>query len=246
MLFLIFGAAALFMILERLRPDQPLPHRPGWWARAVALNLGQLGAVVVAGLTWDRWLGGWSLFGLPALSPALGGLVGYLVTTFGFYWWHRARHASQRLWRVFHQVHHSPTRLETITSFYKHPAEQLMNGLLTALISYSLLGLSVEAAAWATGISAVAEFFYHMNVATPRWLGYLFQRPEMHRIHHEAGRHQDNYADLPVWDLLFGTFRNPPRYDGPCGFGAHEARIWEMLRFRDLSPELEALPKEPA
>ena len=26
--------------------------------------------------------------------------------------------------------------------------------------------------------------FYHTNVRTPRLMGYVFQRPEMHRIHH--------------------------------------------------------------
>ena len=50
--------------------------------------------------------------------------------------------------------------------------------------------------------------------------------------------HAYNYADLPLWDLVFGTFRNPP--DGATrpaqGFydGA-SARVWEMLAFRDVS-----------
>ncbi|WP_426174595.1 sterol desaturase family protein [Massilia sp. TWR1-2-2] len=32
-----------------------------------------------------------------------------------------AGHESDWLWRVFHQIHHSPRRLEAITSFYRHP-----------------------------------------------------------------------------------------------------------------------------
>jgi hypothetical protein len=51
------------------------------------------------------------------VSPALGGLIAYFI----FYWWHRWRHESDLLWRLFHQIHHSPQRLEVITSFYKHP-----------------------------------------------------------------------------------------------------------------------------
>ena len=52
-----------------------------------------------------------------------GAIVGYLVITFVYYWWHRARHEVPILWRCFHQVHHSPQRIEIITSFYKHPVE---------------------------------------------------------------------------------------------------------------------------
>jgi hypothetical protein len=45
--------------------------------------------------------------------------MAYFVATFVFYWWHRWRHESAVLWRGFHQIHHSPQRLEVITSFYK-------------------------------------------------------------------------------------------------------------------------------
>jgi sterol desaturase/sphingolipid hydroxylase (fatty acid hydroxylase superfamily) len=51
--------------------------------------------------------------------------------------------------------------------------------------------------------------FQHANLRTPRWLGYIIQRPESHGIHHERGLHAFNYADLPLWDMVFGTFRNP-------------------------------------
>jgi hypothetical protein len=30
------------------------------------------------------------------------------------YWWHRARHDLNFLWRVCHQIHHSPARIEFI------------------------------------------------------------------------------------------------------------------------------------
>jgi hypothetical protein len=28
-------------------------------------------------------------------------------------------------WLIFHQLHHSPSRIEAVTSFYKHPIEIL-------------------------------------------------------------------------------------------------------------------------
>jgi sterol desaturase/sphingolipid hydroxylase (fatty acid hydroxylase superfamily) len=235
-LLIILGAGLAMMAWERLRPARPLPEVEGWWGRAILLNGCQLGMVFVAGWTWDKVLRAASLLDLGDTIPAwLGGLIGYLVSTFVYYWWHRARHEVDWLWRGFHQVHHSPSRLEVITSFYKHPLEIAANGILTSLIVYTFLGLGFEAAAWNTLFSALAEFFYHLNVRTPRWLGYLIQRPEMHRVHHARGAHRFNYGDLPIWDLLFGTFHNPADFDEPCGFEPDkEVALGPMLLLRDV------------
>ena len=122
-----------------------------------------------------------------------------------------------------------------ITSFYKHPIEIVANGVLSSAILYLLVGVGPEAAGVAVLITGVAEFFYHWNVPTPYWLGFLIQRPESHCIHHQEGVHSYNYADLPLWDMLFGTFRNPLRWANRCGFGPEgEPRLLEMLMGRDL------------
>ncbi len=182
---------------------------------------------------------GGSLFHLGAShDAAASGTVAYLVSTLVFYAWHRARHEVPVLWRVFHQMHHSACRIELLTSFYKHPLEQLANSVLSAAIAYPLLGLTPAGAAVYTFLCALAEFVYHVNVRTPRWLGFVIQRPEMHRIHHGRGQHAGNYADLPIWDMLFGTYANPARFDGECGFDAErELRALEMLRFVDVHAE---------
>ena len=80
------------------------------------------------------------------------------------------------------------------------------------------------------------SIFQHANINTPVWLGYIIQRPESHTIHHAKGIHAYNYSDLPVFDMLFGTFRNPKGYDSETGFyeGA-SARILEMILFRDVT-----------
>jgi sterol desaturase/sphingolipid hydroxylase (fatty acid hydroxylase superfamily) len=79
--------------------------------------------------------------------------------------------------------------------------------------------------------------FQHANFSTPHWLGYLIQRPESHHIHHEQGVHRYNYADLPMLDMLFGTFRNPRQLaESECGFyNGASSRIPEMLIGRDVS-----------
>jgi sterol desaturase/sphingolipid hydroxylase (fatty acid hydroxylase superfamily) len=43
-------------------------------------------------------------------------------------------------------------------------------------------------------------------------------------------------TNLPLWDMVFGTFRNPATWDKEAGFykGA-SSRIWDMLIGRDVS-----------
>src|SRR4029078_8492623 len=76
--------------------------------------------------------------------------------------------------------------------------------VLSSAILYLGVGLGAAAAAGAVLLSGFAELFYHWNVRTPHWLGYLFQRPESHCVHHQEGVHSYNFADLPLWDILFG------------------------------------------
>lgn len=236
---LIVLAAALAMMAVEVRgPGRPWPQVAGWWLRALGLNLVQVASVFLAGATYDGWLQmhrPWSAQGLGLLG---GALAGYLAITFVYYWWHRCRHASPFLWRWLHQVHHSAQRIEILTSFYKHPLEIVSNGVLSSLILYTLIGLGAEAASAAVALSGLAELAYHWNVATPHWLGYVFQRPESHCVHHQEALHGKNYSDLPLWDMLFGTFHNPRGWQGRCGLGsANERRLFEMLRGVDLTAE---------
>lgn len=232
---IVLAAAVLMMLLERLTPGQTLPNVRGWWPRAVLLNLVQAGSVFITAVTWDRWLPGLGLMPGSDWSMTRQVVAGYLLITFIYYWWHRARHQVPALWRWLHQVHHSPTRLEVVTSFYKHPLEILANAFLSAFILHVLLGISAVAAGITVLVTGLAELVYHWNVRTPYWMGFFFQRPEMHRVHHQYGRHRHNYSDLPFWDMLFGTFENPRRSVARCGFEqGDEQQLVPMLLGRDL------------
>lgn len=246
MWIVILSVLVLCLLIERVRPGWRLPHVPGWALRVLAVNGAQLGIVLLAGVAWERWCASASVLSLgDRLPPLAGGLLAYFVATFVFYWWHRWRHESDLLWRCFHQIHHSPQRIEVITSFYKHPLEMLVNSVLGSVLVYTLLGLDPAAGAIYTTCTALGEFFYHANVRTPHWVGWFFQRPEMHRIHHEHGRHRNNYGDLVVWDMLFGTYENPRRVDVRCGYTtAQELRLVDMLRWRDVHRD--PLSKESA
>ena len=86
----------------------------------------------------------------------------------------------------------------------------------------TIIGVPAQAATITLLTVAFLAMFQHANIRTPRWLGYLVQRPEMHVVHHARGVHRYNYADLPFLDMLFGTFRNPIRpssFDRFLGWG---------------------------
>jgi sterol desaturase/sphingolipid hydroxylase (fatty acid hydroxylase superfamily) len=227
---------ACCFVLERLIPGWKLPYVKTWSLRVLVINGVQLCVILLAGITWEVWLSSRSVFHLSQhVSPSLGGLIAYFVATFIFYWWHRWRHEHSFLWRGFHQIHHSPQRLEVITSFYKHPGEMIANSIIGSLLVYTFLGLSLEAGAIYTMCTALGEFFYHTNIKTPRWIGFIFQRPEMHRIHHQHNRHKNNYGDITWWDMLFGTYENPKEWVHTCGFDdAKEQQLLSMLAYKDV------------
>src|SRR5882672_3912044 len=236
MLKLILISFVFCFVLERILPGWPLPRVRTWPLRVLLINGVQLCVVLIAGATWERWLSSWSVFHLSRfVSPSIGGLVAYFIATFVFYWWHRWRHESPLLWQGFHQIHHSAQRLEVITSFYKHPCEMIVNSIIGSLLVYTLLGLSLEGGATYTLCTALGEFFFHTNIKTPRWVGFLFQRPEMHRIHHQHDRHKNNYGDIPWWDMLFGTYENPKDWLHTCGFDdGKEQQLLPMLAWQDV------------
>ena len=55
MLPFLIGVFMCCFILERLIPGWPLPHVRTWPLRVVAVNLVQIGIVLLAGVPWARW-----------------------------------------------------------------------------------------------------------------------------------------------------------------------------------------------
>lgn len=186
---------------------------------------------------WATLLGDHHVLDLSGLGMLGGAALGIVVYEFFHYWYHRAAHAWDWLWRAGHQMHHSAESLDAFGAYYLHPFDAAMFTTWGSLVFVPLLGLSIEATVVAAVFLTFNAMFQHANISTPHWLGYLIQRPESHNIHHARGLHRYNYSDLPVWDMLFGTFRNPESIgDRPVGFytGA-SSRIVDMLFGRDVS-----------
>lgn len=235
---LVIAVTVLFLALERVFPGRDLPHLKGWYFRALFVNLAQLAITLATAKLWIELFGDWSIFNFSAWNlPILEGFVGWFTGTFFFYWWHRIRHKNG-FWLVFHQIHHSPSRIEVATSFYKHPLEIFSDAVLAALVLYPLLGCSMMGAFWYNFFAATGEYFYHANLRTPKWLRYFIQTPELHSIHHQYDVHKFNYADLPMWDRMFGTYKDTTEFAERCGFplGAEE-KLGAMLAFKDVYQE---------
>ncbi len=114
----------------------------------------------------------------------------------------------------------------------------MIGGTVLSSASLTLLGLAPGAIALFAYVTMFLGVFQHANIRTPHWLGYIVQRPESHSRHHARGVHDGNFADLPLFDLIFGTFANPRDFAPRAGFhdGA-STRLLEMLRFKDISTE---------
>jgi len=238
----IMAGMAGLMVLESIYPDQRLYASQGWMLWAIGINIFQLISAIAASYTWEKWLYNYSLLhettGInlrSTTSPFIGAIIAYVLNQWVFYWWHYMRHQIEFLWVFVHQFHHSPRRIETITSFYKHPLEIVLDSQIMAIVLYPVLGLSPESSIWLSIFSAFGEYFYHMNIKTPKFIGYFFQRPESHRLHHNYNCRLNcpNNSDLVIFDILNDTFENPERMDRSTGF-TNEAMRLEMLSFKNV------------
>lgn len=240
------------VVLERIFPGRKLPKVRFWLLKGFVFFAisAVLNALLPMGIA--TVLQGKTLLHLAWLGTIAGGVLGFIATDIVGYVVHRTLHNVHFLWRWTHQMHHSAERLDMAGAAYFHPFDFVAQiGMSTLAIL--LLGLTPDAAALAGFIGFFYAMFQHLNIKTPRWLGYVIQRPEAHAVHHGRGIHAYNYGNFPLWDLLFGTFRNPERFDEACGFwdGA-SSKMGAMLVGRDVaeppketvSQEMEVAPAE--
>lgn len=227
----------LMLAVERLWPAREFPERRGWtWLGLAFLVITGIVSTVVPLLLDPAWLAAHRWMDGSGLGIAGGTVVGYVVLSGVMYAVHRTYHNVPWLWRLTHQLHHSPQRVDISGSLLFHPIELTIQIVAQLVLTLLVLGLDPLAAALTGYVAAFYGLFQHWNIPTPRWLGYLIQRPEAHCEHHRLGVHASNYGDLPIWDLLFGTFANPPRFEGRCGFESpDDRRIGAMLGFVDVN-----------
>ena len=89
----VAAAAVVLIAMERFAPGIRQPRVNGWIARVAVLNVAQVAVVYLSAISWDRWLPQLRLWDGEVFGVLPGIALGYLLITFVYYWWHRARHA---------------------------------------------------------------------------------------------------------------------------------------------------------
>lgn len=210
----------LFMLVaESLWPARRFPDTRGWhWIGIIAVIMLMSISVVCPLLIPVDWIAKHSLFQLSRWPEVPAILLGFLCTSFVNFVWHRNEHRVNFLFHFFHQLHHSPVRVDISGSAFTTPQEVVIMNVINIFVNVFVLGLSPLAIATVGFIAAFYAMFQHWNIRTPIWLGYVIQRPESHCIHHQYDVHGYNYSDFPPWDMLFGSFKNPGDFSGRAGF----------------------------
>lgn len=226
----VLAIALLFVVswpLERLWRRHPVPVRRlalrtdlAYAASQPLLQAATIVVVIVMGVLSLAWLPGLLLRPLVMAAPPLARAIGgFLVFDFLVYWAHRWGHTVPLFWR-FHAVHHSTRHLDWVSGFRAHP----FDGVFIAPAVVFLIAAGVDNTV--TGVLAILQFLVglgaHLNVRfrlRPLWP--LVMTPEFHHWHHELrpAAHHSNYSTfLPVWDILFRTYRMP-RDERPQRYG---------------------------
>ena len=228
-----FWSLPAFLLLDLAVRGRRFETTRWWRLRASLVTVFTFFWATAVAVFWGERLAGVALLDGSVLGTWGGAAAGILVYELFHYGYHRLVHRSDRLWRI-HQMHHSAEANDAFGANYIHPLDAAAFVTIASIVFFPLLGLTPEAGAIAGAFVAFNAVFQHANIRTPRWLGYIIQRLESHQVHH--GVHRWNYSDLPLVDMLFGTFRNPARYEGTVGFyrGA-SARIPEMLVGLDVT-----------
>ncbi|OKY26964.1 sterol desaturase family protein [Thalassotalea sp. PP2-459] len=233
---MLLSIYATLIVVETIHPGQPQKKVKGWIPKTMFVFIIYFYLSTYLPLIWDKYLLPYQLMNLQELNPYISTLMALLVFELMIYLWHRAMHSNNWLWRTFHQMHHSAERLDTFGAFYFSPLDMIGFTFIGSLTLSIFVGLSPQAISWFLYITMFLAIFQHTNIKTPQWLGYIIQRPESHSVHHQKGIHRYNYSDLPIFDILFGTFNNPKEFSPEIGFyNGCSSRVKDALLFKDIS-----------
>lgn len=227
---------AVFAVLDLVIRARTFPNVPFWKMKGVLFTLVYFAVTTYAPLLWDSTLGQYQLINGSAWPFWVQLLVGFFFYEFLIYAWHRTMHNVDFIWRWFHQMHHSAERVDIWGALYFHPFDMVGWALVGSCALVLGIGLTAEAALIVALAATFCALFQHSNLKTPQWLGYFITRPESHSVHHERGIHGYNYGDIPIFDIILGTFRNPREWSGEAGFFEGSSRkVGEMLIGRKIA-----------
>lgn len=242
---------ALFFLAERWKPaarERPEPAmakgaRPlGAWQRVgrnLSLWLANVGLAPLVVIPLTLWASTHALDWRPDWWSGLTGLIiDLIILDCLIYWWHRANHEVQFLWR-FHEVHHLDRFLDTSTALRFHFGEVLLSAAARAGVIL-LLGIPFFSVIVFEILVLLCALFQHSNLKLAPKLEHLLSRviitPSIHWVHHHAVRRDtdSNYGTIfSFWDRLFGSSSRTERWpDMPIGVERTEERRFFTLLTR--------------
>lgn len=139
---------------------------------------------------------------------------------------HWLQHKVPALWE-FHKVHHSAQVLTPMTVYRMHPVDDILMGILAALVIGTADGLfrcfyeTMPATVKLYNLNVFVFLFYlagynlrhsHIWVAYPRAVSHFLISPAQHQIHHSSDpAHYDRNFGLifAFWDWIAGTLYVP-------------------------------------
>ena len=136
--------------------------------------------------------------------------LSFLLLDLTLYLWHRACHASDRLW-IFHKVHHSDPTMNISTSFRLHITEVVLTTVIKGVFVVAI-GVDLPTLILSETLITLFILFHHWDLNLPGqvWLSRVIITPMLHRVHHSKDRaeHDNNYgAVLSIWDRLFASYK---------------------------------------
>jgi ornithine lipid hydroxylase len=145
----------------------------------------------------------------------LNGVLQFLMLILLFdlvgYTYHRALHRFDFLF-AFHSLHHDTPHMHVLKSNRLHVGEEVINFLLL-VPAMIILGCPPGMMIWLGMWEVFEGNLAHSNVDQrfPHWFHYIVRTVDVHYIHHsvEGKQQNSNFGGLPIWDLVFGTYRHP-------------------------------------
>jgi sterol desaturase/sphingolipid hydroxylase (fatty acid hydroxylase superfamily) len=149
--------------------------------------------------------GGWAM-----LPPLLAALLAFVAFDFLYYVDHRSTHTFRLLW-ASHRVHHQTRCFHLLTGLRMSVVGPLF--AFPFRLPLAVLGVPPELFASIDALHSLSTFFLHARLVGDLGpVGWVFNTPAHHRVHHSAAeRHFGrNYGGvLILWDRLFGTYASP-------------------------------------
>lgn len=207
--------------------------------------------VVNIGVWIGRLLIRWAILPLLSLTlkpslvdvgayPYLVGLAFYVVAMdLGEYLFHRAQHCIPFLWKL-HALHHSDADMNATTTERHFWGDDFIKAA-TIWPAATLVVHPTPVIALSYGLISSWNYVCHSRIPISFGkLSWIINSPAYHRRHHSAlqEHHNSNFAALlPLWDVLFSSYRIPGRPMPPTGLGGKAPStanilVWPIHKYK--------------